>query len=253
MKKASALLLLAAVALLVIVPAGVFAGTIDPEGAPAVFAGHAYYDLTTGTMSWETNPAPLAAVNIYSNTASAPAFAVSSTDLAATWGDEVTTTGTGTLDQVDFTIFNSGSSAGLLLTATFTVNLFDGPSSTFLGGFTTPAFTFPGGLPTGFFTILTVTGVSGLGINLPGTNVIITQKVASKTGTANRLGVAGLSPVTVGVGGPAMYIAASTFGPAGFYTLAGVPSADPGYRLAVLEPTPAKSKTWGSVKGMYRK
>ena len=253
MKKANAFLFLAALAFLAIVPAGAFAADIDAEGSPAVFAGHAYYDLTTGAMSWETNPAPLAAVDIYSNTASATAFAISSTDLAATWGDEVTTTGPGTLDQVDFTIFNSGSSAGPLSSATFTINLFDGPSSTFLGGFNT-SVTFTGsGLPAGFFSIITVTGISGLGINLPGTDVIITQKVASKTGAASRLGIAGLAPVTIGAGSPAMFINASTIGPAGFYTLTGIPSADPGYRLAVLESVPTNTKTWGSVKGMYRK
>src|SRR5262245_23309677 len=128
MKKANAFLFLVLAVLLVAVPAGAFAASIDPEGAPAAFAGHAYYDLMTGTVTWENNPAPLAAVDIYSNISSAGIFAISSTDLNATWGDEVTTTGIGTLDQTDFTVFNSGSSGGgPLLTASFTINLFDGP------------------------------------------------------------------------------------------------------------------------------
>src|SRR5262249_56879865 len=130
-------------ALLVAIPVGASAASIDAESAPPVFAGHAYYDLTTGTVSWENNPAPLAAVDIYSNIASGPSFAISSTDLAATWGDEVTTTGTGTLDQTDFTVFNSGASGGgPLLTAAFTINLFDGPSTTFLGAFNTSVINF---------------------------------------------------------------------------------------------------------------
>src|SRR5262249_25112887 len=156
-------LFLALAALVVAIPAGAFAGSIDAEGVPAIFAGHAYYDLTTGTVSWENNPAPLAAVDIYSNIASGALFAISSTDLAATWGDEVTTTGTGTLDQTDFTVFNSGSSGGgSLLSASFTIDLFDGPSSAFLGGFTTSVVNFPGGLPTGFYTIITVTSLAPL-------------------------------------------------------------------------------------------
>jgi hypothetical protein len=49
-----------------------------------------------------------------------------------------------------------------------------------------------------------------------------------------------------------MYISSSTVGPAGFYNVNGVPQADPGYRIAVLEPTPTQNKTWGAVKGEYR-
>jgi hypothetical protein len=253
MRKANAFLLLAVLALLVIAPAGVFAASIDAEGAPALFSGHAYYDVTTGTLSWENNPAPLADVDIYSNTGSGPAFAISSTDLNATWGDEVGTTGIGTLDQTDFTLYNSSSSAGPLVSATVGIALFDAPSSTGIGSFQT-TINFPsGGLPVGFFSIITVTGLAAFNFNIPGTDVIITQHLVSKTGTANRLGVAGLSPVTLGTSPPYMFINASTFGAAGFYTLNGIPSADPGYRLAVLEPVPAKTETWGAVKGAYRK
>ena len=250
MKKANAFLLLAVVALVAIAPAAVFAGVVDPEGAPAQFAGHAYYDMITHTLTWDTNPAPLADVDIYSNITSAPAFGFSSTDLNSTWGDELFPVGTGTLDQNDFTIFNSGSSAGALLTATVNVNLFDGPSATFLGGYNT-AINFGSGLPPGFFTIVTVTNLAGLGIVVP-SDVVITQQLAAKTGTASRLGIAGLSPITLGASVPSMYISSLTVGAPGFYTLNGIASADPGYRLATLEAVPSKSTTWGNVKGTYR-
>lgn len=250
MKKANAFLLLAVVALLVLAPAGVFAQrAVDPEGAPQ-FAGHAYYDMITHTLVWDTNPAPLADVDIYSNTASSPLFGFSSSDLNATFGDELFTTGTGTLDQNDFTIFNPTSSAGSLLTATVTISLFDGPSSTFLGGYNTN-LNFGSGLPRGFFSIVTVTNLAGAGIVLPGTDVIITQKIASKTGPASRLGIASLSPITIGASIPAMFINAADVGPAGFYTVSNQPSADPGYRLAILEAVPSKATTWGNVKGKY--
>src|SRR5262249_63113 len=95
---------------------------------------------------------------VYDNTASAPNFGFTSPDLAASFGDELLTTGTGLLSQNKFTLFNSGSSAGALLTATVGVSFFDAVTSTFLGGYSTN-LNFGAGLAAGNFTLITVTGL----------------------------------------------------------------------------------------------
>ena len=228
-------------------------GTVPMETPAGVLSGHAYYDLTSGVTQWETNPAPLAAVDVYSNTSSPALFAVSSTDFSAIWGDEALTTDTGILDQLDFTVFNANVSAGALQTGSFGIDCFDADDFSHLGGFSTSVIDFgPGGLPPNFYTIITVTGLAPLGLDLPTTDVLVEQRVLTHTGPATRLGVVGLDPVTVGTGTSTMFIAASTIGAAGFYAVGGILRANPGYRVAVLQPVPAKSATWGRVKGAYR-
>ena len=255
MKRASVLIL---VALATLFCAGAASaaipvlGTVQPE-ASATFAGHAYYDLTTGVTQWENNPAPLASVDIYSNTSSPALFAVSSTDLGAVWGDEVFTTDTGILDQSDFTIFNAKVSAGPLQTASFFVDFIDAGAIVTMGGYSTGVIDFsPGGLPVGFYSIITVTGLAVQNINLSTIDVLIEQGVLTHTGAANRLGVVGLDPVTVGTGTATMFISASTIGFPGYYAIGGIAMANPGYRVAILQPVPTKQKTWGAVKGTYR-
>jgi len=196
-----------------------------------------------------------ALVTVYDNTASAPNFGFSSVDPAATWGDELFTTGAGRLSQNKFTIFNGANSAGPLLTATVGLSLYDGVTSTFLGGYTT-TLNFPTGLNPGFFALVTVTALEPLVINLPASlDVIETQTVLARTGTATRLGIASLNPPTIGSSPNTMYISAADVGPAGFYTV-GSPTpipANPGYQLAYNDQiVPAKSRTWTEIKKLYR-
>jgi hypothetical protein len=80
------------------------------------------------------------------------------------------------------------------------------------------------------------------------------QQVATKTGTANRLGIASLDPPTIGSSSNQMYVNASTVGPAGFYTIGNPPSnANPGYRINLSQPVDAKATTWGAIKADYRR
>lgn len=256
MKKANAFLLLAV--LLVAAPRGAGAsgpvlGTVTPETPAGALAGHAYYDVTSGTTLWEANPAPLAAVDVYKNTSSPATFALSSTDFGAIWGDELFLADTGVLDQMDFTVFNSPFSVGVLQSGSFNLDILDAGDFSDLGNFNTSVIDFgPGGLPINFYVIVTVSGLAGLGINLTTTDILIQQRILTHTGPADRPGIVGLDPVTVGTGTATMFIAASTIGPPGFYAVGGVAMANPGYRVAVLQPVPAKSTTWGSVKGIYR-
>jgi len=250
MKRANALSLLAVTALLVAAPAAVaLAGSVQGVPAPSHLAGYANFDVMTGTSTWQANPEPLAAVTVYDN-GNAPIAGVTSPDLFSVWGDAVTTTGTGLLDEVRFTIYNAGG--GPLLTASVAITFYDAVTLNPIGGFN-GNLNFGSGLPVGSYTIVTGTGLSPLAINLATTNVLMTQQITGLTGATNNLGVVLMNPPpAVGVGSPAMFIASSTFGPAGFYTINGIDEADPGYHIGVLEPTPTQTKTWGGVKGEYR-
>jgi hypothetical protein len=216
------------------------------------FFGYANYDFISKTTTISPNAPAAVPIVIYDNTTSPALFGVSSTQLTATWGDELFTTNTGLLSEMMFSIFNSGSSAGSLLTGLYSVSFYDGGTSAFIGGFTAN-FNFGTGLPPGFYTIGNVTGLDFLGINLATSDVIVTQSLVSRTGTASRMGIVSLSPPTVGSSGPDMYISASTIGGGvpGWYTFANG-AADPGYRVTVMSnPVPSIKSTWGRVKALY--
>jgi len=222
----------------------------------ARFAGRYILNATTGAATFVPAPAGAQlAGDVYNNTnPAAPAnFGYSLTDLAAIFGDRVTTTGPGLLDQDDFTVYNSSSSTGTLLTATFSINLYNGPTSAFLGGYVTGTVAFGGGagLPPGYYSIVTINNIAPLGINLPTTDVIITQQVATYTGTPSRLGIVSMDPPSIGSSGPSMYLNSVAVGPAGFYNI-GTYNANPGYRINVTNATPTNSTTWGKLKTLYR-
>jgi len=197
-------------------------------------------------------PTPSAITVAYDNTVSPANFATSSTDLASQWGDRLLTTTAGLLSSHQFSVFNSGSSAGALLTAVVGVEFYDGVSSGFLGSYSANV-NFGAGLAPGFYTLVSVTGLDALAINLP-TNVIVTQYVVSFTGGATRLGVASLDPPTVGSSPTSMFISSSTVGGGvpGFYSFATGP-ANPGYQVGLAQPpVGTKSNSWGQIKRLYR-
>lgn len=214
------------------------AGTASADIAsetPIGMAGSYNVDYVTGAVV--DNPIGRYVGTVYSNTGGTANAAFSSTALNSIWGDEMTTVGTGTLDAMSFTVFNSGSSAGVLASAVVTVNIFRASDSSFVGGFAIAPFAF--NLAQGFFTVLTVSNLSGLGINLDTTGLIVTQQASSVVGST-RMGVALMQPVAIGASGTTMYINSSTVGAAGFYNLTsgGLPiDADVGYRMDTI-PTP---------------
>lgn len=247
--------MLRAIALLTISAVLMFAGAVWAEDLvpeAAAFFGNVQVDATNGTSTWETPQGAMLGTDVYSNVLSAPNFGFSSTSLTAQWGDRVLMTGTGLLSEHVFSIFNAGTSAGPLLTANVTVAFYDFNTSTFLGGYST-AVNFGAGLGIGFYSLVTVSALDPLLINLNVADILVIQTVTAKTGTANRLGIASLDPVTIGSSPNTMYINASTVGPAGFYNIGNPPqNANPAYRFNVMQPVPVQSTTWGAVKALYR-
>jgi hypothetical protein len=229
------------------------AGTSAAQDEVGQFYSHVYYDMGSGLQyTPKGGYVTQLAGDVYNNTnpLSTTLAAISSTDLNAQWGDRVTTTAAGILQENDFTVYNSGSSAGPLFTSTFTIAFFDGVTSALLGGYNTSAVVFgAAGLPQNGYSIITVTGLGSLNLNLP-TDVIVRQNCGLRTGTASRLGVISANPPSIGSSGATMYINASTVGPAGFYTVTNVPN--PGYRINVSAPVPVAPTSWGSIKANYR-
>jgi hypothetical protein len=124
---------------------------------------------------------------VYDNTASPALFAVSSTDLASVWGDRVNTVGVGVLNEHVFSVFNSGSSSGPLLTAVIRIDFFDGVTALPIGAYTTNV-NFGAGLQPGFYSLVTVSNLDPLVIILAVQDVIVTQTIQSFTG-GNRFGI----------------------------------------------------------------
>ena len=160
-------------------------------------------------------------------------------------------TGNGLLSSHVFTIYNSNTSAGVLLTATVAVDFYDDATATFIGGYS-GTINFGAGLPLNNFSVITASGLDPLAIILP-SNVICIQTVTATTGPASRLGVVLFDPVTTGASPTTMYIASATIGGGvpGFYNL-GNP-ANPGHQIGIAQPpVPTQSRTWGEIKKLYR-
>lgn len=222
--------------------------TAEPVGT---FFGYTLHNhLTNTTQVQPAAPAALPLV-VYDNMTAAVQGGFSSTDLGAVWGDQVATTGTGTLEEAACTIYNSSSSAGPVLTAVFSLDYYDAVSFAYLGGFVSNV-NFGSGLPPGYYSDVTFTGLDPLAIDLNVTDVIVLQSVSSFTGTATRLGIVLKDPPAVGSSGPEFYADASTVGTAGWYTLTGI-NANPGYQISVVSgPVPTEKSSWGRLKDLYR-
>lgn len=225
------------------------AATVTPEPlggrAPDVYAAPRGFRVIDPRLNG-TNVASI----VYDNTASTANAGFSSTDLAASYGDEIFTTGTGDLTSQRFTVFNSGSSAGLLLTATIAISIYDANTNAPLGSYSTTA-NFGTGLSPGFYSTVTVTNLDPLLISLSSNHLLVLQTITAQTGAASKLGIASLNPVTTGSSPDYMYIQATTVGPGGYYFLS-VP-ANPGYQVSVIPPpVDVKSNSWGAIKALYR-
>lgn len=188
---------------------------------------------------------------VFDNTAGTTLTAFSSTDLASIWGDELFTTQQGTLSGFKFSIFNSGSSAGTLTSANVSIQFYDGGTFASLGGFSTTV-TFSTPLAKGTYSVINVTSLDALSILLTNTDIIVTQKVNSKTGAASRLGFVSATPIAIGSSDVDFYASSTTIGPAGWYT-SGTTSVTPIYQVTAADlPVPTNSTTWGRIKTLYR-
>ena len=175
-------------------------GTAHAQLAPEPVSGFFGIENVTPNLTIDKGAgqsATNALTVIYDNTTAAPNFGFSSTDLTSQFGDELFTTGTGLLSTQKFTVFSgTGTGAGPLLTAVFGIQIYDAVTAALLGSYSV-SVNFGAGLAPGFFSIISVTGLDPLVILLPTTDIVVIQRVISKTGTPLRLGIASLNPPTV--------------------------------------------------------
>jgi hypothetical protein len=209
----------------------------------AQFAGNHVYDMATQTWSsggaWSNFTGTAYDSTNYS-TSGATGYGVgatSSTDLNSIYGDDMVMAGTGTLDSFQFAIFCSSSSTGALVSAVENISFYDGATGTAIGGFQVTL----GALAKGYFSVITVTGLSGLGINLASNDVVVTQKLSSVVG-ASRMGtvfgtVANAAPA-VGTTPAGLYISNAT-STAGYYTFTGYSTNSNGVYQVGLVNVPA--------------
>jgi len=154
------------------------------------------------------------------------------------YGDALTLSAGGTLQNFGLTLYNSSSSAGSIITGTTTVKFYDNTIPYTSGTINNPLlgtavinWDYTGGFPLdpGFFDTQVV-DVSGLNIVLP-QNVLVTQQFSQTSGASTRWGVALMSDPVVGSSPNTVFISSSAT-TAGLYTFSGNPG-QVGYQIDV--------------------
>ncbi len=215
-------------------------------------------DLSAATTAQEltvdlgaVSPGRMTPTVVYSNAGTGGALrAFASTDLTATFGDDLDLVQGGELSEFRFSVFNSSTSAGALNSFTGNINFFEPDTGTFIGGFTS-SFNFNTPLAPNSFSRLTVTGLDALDIVLP-EDVLVTQSLTNIVGAANNLGVVSSNPIAVGSAVDQLYIDASTVngGTAGFYDITSMGVASPFYTIYEVTVIPVPEPTTAGLAGL---
>lgn len=234
----------------------------------ARLAGMHRFNMATGAVT--TVAAPGASVadrgapaTVLYNNLTAPAAvtsAFSQAGITTTFGDRVTLTGTGgALQDFAFTLFNSTTSnTTAITTGTMNINFARAADNSPLGGFSVPLAPFlgAGGLAPGFFTVISLTGISLVtNINFDTNDVLITQTLSGANGGRN--GVAFFNPVVAGSSIPQMFLSGGTANlAAGYYNIGTSPNflqANPGYFVFIPSPGAAALLGMGGLVAMRRR
>ncbi len=178
------------------------------------------------------SPTPSVNAGFSQATANLPAF-----------GDDYTLAAGGSLNEMTFSIFNSGSAASgtptPMTAINAVINFYD--SNTFAGAaVSTPlgsfgsTFSFGAApLAPGFFTLLTVTGITG--VSLPSSGPVLITQQLNPTGST-RHGIISIGAPVVGTtGGSDFYQRGNPTPAEGFYT-SGTTPLNVSYELIVPEP-----------------
>ncbi len=232
-------------ALTALVAGAAFAQTAEPV------TGH----QPVSPIQYESVPVPttIASTIVYDATNQAVSAGTSSTDLAAIYGDEcvILPAGLGqTLTAMKFAVFCSSSSTANLTSATETIRFYDlANAGAYIGGYNTTL----GAIARGFYSIYTVTNLDPLAIAFPSQDIVVTQQLSNVVG-ATRMGtvVSYANAPAVGSTNNGFY-QSNASAAAGWYLITGQTYSNLQYELETAEaPVPTHSKTWGSVKALYR-
>lgn len=249
----------------VLAAAGAAQATLVTETAQ--LAGMHRYNLATGSttevfsagrsVADRGSPAAVLYSNLTAPSAAGSAFSQAGT--TTTFGDRVTLTGTGgALEEFACTLFNSTTSnTTAITTGTMNINFFRASDNSPLGGFSVPLAPFVGtGLAPGFFSIISVTGISlATNINFDTNDVLITQTLSGANGGRN--GVVFFNPIAAGASIPQMYLQGGTANLApGYYNIGTSPNflqANPGYFVFIPSPGAAALLGLGGMVALRRR
>ncbi len=189
----------------------------NPVGQSAQYAGSYTIDLNGQLVGTPRSGDEIA----YSNLSGAANAGFANPDITATYGDELTLEANGRLQQISFSVFNGGASAGPMTGAVMGLDFFRASDGSFLGGFSVNL----GGALTanplnpGFFTTFTVGGLDTEEIDID-TNEIVMLQTYSGVAGATSVGVVSRVPPSVGSAIPQLYIDATGVGTGpGFFNI----------------------------------
>ena len=249
----------------ILAAAGAAQATLVTETAQ--LAGMHRYNLATGSttevfsagrsVADRGSPATVLYSNLTAPSVAGNAFSQAGT--TTTFGDRVTLTGTGgALEEFACTLFNSTTSnTTAITTGTMNINFFRASDNSLLGGFSVPLAPFVGaGLAPGFFTVISVTGISlATNINFDTNDVLITQTLSGANGGRN--GVVFYNPIAAGSSIQQMYLQGGTANlAAGYYNIGTSPNflqANPGYFVFIPSPGAAALLGLGGMVALRRR
>ncbi len=236
-------------------PKGRPKGTKLTDRLSTEFPGSPYVHVGTGvsisasddvTGSDASGIEPRMAMDVYSNvTYYQASMAITPEGTDHVFGDRISTTGFGVLDESLVSVYNSSSSPGPLLTATLRVSFYDASDwPTYPNGYPTTLFgwyeqvwDFGTGLAPGEGALISATGLAGFGIALTSTTLLVTHQVVSHTGNVTGLGVGLYHPPTTGNSDAEYWFVDTPDYPAGMYYQS-FPLGNIPLRIAVLPTVP---------------
>jgi hypothetical protein len=173
-----------------------------------------------------------AGVLVYANVSNGPSYGYSRVP-GTQIGDELLLTQGGILDAFGFSVYNSVSSIGSLMTADLTIDFWNfsgtNPARTLAGTFAFDDYDFgPAGLPVGDYATFLVTGVSNAQTISLTNDVLAILTISDVTGGADRVGQLLFDPPTVGASDDYFYVNNTGIGDTedGWYWFGGNPVAN---------------------------
>ena len=214
------------------VAAAAYGGFVTEPSGHSFGAGVLNY--RSGQIAWNAGT-PRSTV-VYDDTTTVTAGF--SQNPSAIIGDDLTLTQGGTLDSVMFSVYNSSTASGALMSSTNVINFYDGQTSQLIGGFSVDLTYGNSGLPQGYYTTITVTDLGSLNIALP-TAILATQQINSVVGS-NKVGQVLADPPAIGSSTDAFYLDNTVAVPpgtdVGFFNFGGSPVANLYWQVSIPEP-----------------
>lgn len=198
----------------------------------AAFGGHFTFDAATKEMIQSRDLR--SGSDVYSNLSppGVPSVVFGLLQLDPVYGDQLITVGTGTINELALTVYNSDAGNNLpIITMNVEVRVRRDDDNSLLGVFSAD-IDFGAGLGPGYYAIVTFTNLDSLPTPIVAdtTAIRVEQQRISHTGGANRMGIACFDPIQIGSSPDTMLFNGGVLG---------LPwPLNPGYRVRVIAVPP---------------